>query len=79
MTQFAKLNPTFSNELSKQFPKLSASELHFCALVKLNLSFKEIGLILQITHQSVFTKKYRIKKKMELEDDDAFYKTIQSI
>ncbi len=79
MEKFDAVNPNFIGSLSKAFPQLSQSELQFCALVKLNLSYKEIGNILQITHQSVFTKKYRLKKKIQRDDDADFLKLIHSI
>lgn len=77
--KFNAINPHFISKLAAGFPQLNQSELQFCALVRLNLSYKEIGSILQITHQSVFTKKYRVKKKMALEADADFVQFIASL
>ncbi|MFM7155893.1 MAG: tetratricopeptide repeat protein, partial [Bacteroidota bacterium] len=41
LLRFKKLNPDFMDKLQARFPELSQSELEFCALVKLNLSFKD--------------------------------------
>jgi tetratricopeptide (TPR) repeat protein len=79
MEKFNAVNPYFIHKLSAQFPQLNQSELQFCALVRVNLSYKEIANILQITHQSVFTKKYRVKKKMALEGDGDFLNVIRSL
>lgn len=78
MDKFNLINPTFISSLSKLFPELNHSELIFCALVKLNLSFKEIANLLHIAHRSVHIKKYRISKKMALQEED-FYKVILAI
>jgi len=48
-------------------------------LLKLNLSNKEIASLLQISHESVITKKYRIKKKMEINNDAEFEKLLLEI
>jgi len=48
-------------------------------LFKLNLSNKEIASLLQISHESAITKKYRIKKKMEISDDTEFEKVLMSL
>lgn len=79
MEKFEAVNPFFIQRLTKQYPQLNQSELQFCALLKLNLSYKEIANVLQITHQSVFTKKYRVKKKMNLTEDADFLSTIHAI
>lgn len=79
MTKFNALNPNFINTLSQKYPSLNSSELNYCALLRLNLSLKEIANVLQIKHDSVFTKNYRIKKKMNLTDDADFIKVIQTL
>ena len=76
--KFNVVNPHFIQKLSAAFPQLNQGELQFCALIKVNLSYKEIANILQITHQSVFTKKYRVKKKMAVDADTDFLNMIRS-
>lgn len=60
------IDAEFINHLSEQYPFLTQGDLEFCSLVKMNLSSKEIASILQINVESVFTKKYRLQKKLEL-------------
>ena len=57
--------------LQQNHPQLSPGELRFCCLLKANLSTKEIANILSITPRSVDLKKYRLKKKFELGEDDS--------
>lgn len=75
-TRFKHVHPEFSNSLHNKFSKLTKNDIEFCSLLKLNLSNKEIASLLQISHESVITKKYRIKKKMEIQDDDQFERLI---
>ncbi|SNS78221.1 regulatory protein, luxR family [Belliella buryatensis] len=65
--KFKLLHPQFMDQLTKEFPTLTRSELELCSLIKMNLTTKEIASILRITSDSVFTKKYRILKKLNLE------------
>ena len=78
-TRFNNLHPEFGTSLTTKFSKLTKNDIEFCSLLKLNLSNKEIASLLQISHESAITKKYRIKKKMEINDDDAFEKLLMEI
>lgn len=78
-TRFNTLHPEFGNHLTSKFPKLTKNDIEFCSLLKLNLSNKEIASLLQISHESAITKKYRIKKKMEINDDAEFEKLLMEI
>ncbi len=64
LDKFKSIDPNFINALSKKFPELTKSELEFCALLKLGLHNKEIAQILQISHDSVIKKKYRLTQKL---------------
>ncbi|MDV6167540.1 tetratricopeptide repeat protein [Flavobacterium sp. DG1-102-2] len=78
-TRFNALHPEFGTVLNSKFPKLTKNDIEFCSLLKLNLSNKEIASLLQISHESAITKKYRIKKKMEINDDAEFEKLLMEI
>ncbi|MCO6147825.1 tetratricopeptide repeat protein [Flavobacterium sp. NRK1] len=77
--RFNTLHPEFGNVLTSRFPKLTKNDVEFCSLLKLNLSNKEIASLLQISHESAITKKYRIKKKMGINDDAEFEKLLMQI
>lgn len=77
--RFRRLNPDFMEALSAKYPQLTKGELEFCSMARMNLSFKEIAHLQNISHQSVHMKKYRITKKMNLEADDDFYTLIRSL
>jgi tetratricopeptide (TPR) repeat protein len=75
-TRFNSLHPDFEKKLTNRFGKLTKNDVEFCSLLKLNLTNKEIASLLQISHESAITKKYRIKKKMEIADDEEFDKLL---
>ncbi|MFL9843229.1 tetratricopeptide repeat protein [Flavobacterium rhizosphaerae] len=77
--RFNSLHPDFATELNTRFTKLTKNDIEFCSLLKLNLSNKEIAALLQISHESVITKKYRIKKKMEIQNDEDFDQLLLSL
>lgn len=77
--RFKNANPDFESKLTEQFPVLTRNDIQFCSLLKLNLSYKEIASLLQISYESAVTKKYRIKKKIGINDDDDFEKLLLSI
>ncbi|KGO91130.1 tetratricopeptide repeat protein [Flavobacterium subsaxonicum] len=78
-TRFNNLNPEFASSLVNKYPKLTKNDVEFCSLIKLKLTNKEIASLLQISHESVITKKYRIRKKMELQDDADFEKLLSDL
>src|SRR5690606_2565502 len=78
-TRFNKVHPNFNHSLAEKFDNLTKNDLEFCSLLKLNLTNKEIASLLQISHESVITKKYRIKKKMNIQEDVDFEKVIMEI
>jgi tetratricopeptide (TPR) repeat protein len=69
----------FEEKLSLKFPQLSKKELFFCSLLKLNLPYKDLAVILQVSPESVRKKKYRIKKKMEIESEHDLEHLINSL
>ncbi|MEC5164611.1 tetratricopeptide (TPR) repeat protein/DNA-binding CsgD family transcriptional regulator [Flavobacterium sp. PL11] len=70
--QFQTINPTFVSVLQNNYPILTKGEFEFCYLLKLNLTNKEIAHLLQISPESVITKKYRIVKKLQLDKEVDF-------
>jgi len=74
--RFKNANPDFENKLTTAYPILTKNDIQFCSLLKLNLSYKEIASLLQISYESAVTKKYRIKKKLGLIDDADFDKLL---
>lgn len=77
--RFKNANPDFENKLMMRFPVMTKNDIQFCSLLRLNLTYKEIASLLQISYESAVTKKYRIKKKIGIADDEEFEKLLISI
>lgn len=74
MILFQNVFPGFMEKLQKIHPQIVQTELEFCAMMKLNLSTKEIARILNIEPKSVQAKKYRIRKKLNIQKNVDIYK-----
>ena len=59
-------NENFHQMLSDKFPKLTKSEREICALMRIDLSLKEITIIRNISISSIKSFRYRIRKKMNV-------------
>ncbi|MGQ1891943.1 hypothetical protein ACT29H_16000 [Thermophagus sp. OGC60D27] len=78
-SNFEKIYPNFSQSLKKICPEISSNEIKLCALIRLNLSSKEIGQLLNITQGSVNKARYRLRKKLGLTSDDDLFTTLLNI
>ena len=69
LTKFNEFDTEFSKNLLNIAPKLVASEIEFCALLKLNFDTKEIARYTKSSIRAVEGKKYRIRKKLGIPSD----------
>jgi DNA-binding CsgD family transcriptional regulator len=67
---FESINKNFYSRLKHAYPDISPNDLKICALIKLNLSIKEMAAILNISADSVKTARYRLRKKLQLNSED---------
>lgn len=68
-TNFERVHHEFFNELKAEYPDLTVKELRLCALIKMNLSNKEIAPILNISIRGVETARYRLRKRLSIHDN----------
>ena len=64
--RFIDVNKEFYDKIFEKFPKLSQGDQKICALIKLNMSSKDMSRLLGISVESVHTSRHRIRKKMKL-------------
>ncbi|MEO9964345.1 MAG: tetratricopeptide repeat protein [Reichenbachiella sp.] len=76
---FSNSHSEFYERLSSLNDKLSNHEKRVCALIKLNLSNREIATILNIENRSAIMIKYRIKKKIGLEEHNDLNRYVQEL
>ena len=78
-THFEAVNKNFYEKVKQNFPDISPNELKICALIKMNLSSKEMANILNISPDSVKTARYRLRKKLNLSTEDNLTEFIMSL
>lgn len=76
---FEQIHSGFFDKILSIYPSLTAYELRLCALLRLNLSSKEIAKILNISASSVNTGRYRMRKKMNLTETDDLVRYLMTI
>ena len=65
---FEKVHHNFFEELKEIYPGITQRDLRLCAFVKMNLTNKEIAPLLNISVRGVETARYRIRKKLNVDD-----------
>ncbi|EAY26546.1 tetratricopeptide repeat protein [Microscilla marina] len=63
---FEEVHQDFFVKLQRQHPGLTPAETRLCALLKLNLSSKDISTIMGISTDSLRIARYRLRKKLQL-------------
>ncbi len=76
---FDAVHTGYVDRLSKLHPSLTEIELRHCIFIKLRMQTKEIANILHIDPRSVQASRYRLKKKMDLEENTDLKKYLQKI
>ncbi len=65
--------------LKQKYPDLTQNDLRLLALIRINLSSKEISSMLGITPESVKTARYRLRKKMNMEARENIFDLLMAI
>ncbi|MES2410788.1 MAG: hypothetical protein V4535_05020 [Bacteroidota bacterium] len=76
---FESINKNFYTRLKQKYPEISSNDLKICALIKLNLSIKEMASILNISPDSVKTARHRLRKKLQLNTEENLTDFILSV
>ncbi len=76
---FESVNKNFYTRLKQKYPDISSNDLKICALIKLNLSIKEMASILNISPDSVKTARHRLRKKLQLTTEENLTDFILSV
>ncbi len=76
---FNNADKDFLKKVRTLHPDLTSQDLRLCAYLRLNLSSKEIAPLMNISVRSVEVKRYRLRKKMDLERETNLTDHILSI
>ena len=63
---FLQFFPDFKDKLINVNPAMKSSDIEFCAMIMLHLDTKKIAQIKGVSIKSVESKKYRIRKKLQI-------------
>ena len=77
--RFLDLYPEFEKNILELNPKISISEIQFCALLKLNFSSKDIANYTFTSIRTVQNKKYRIRNKLNIPKEVDTYVFINNL
>ncbi len=67
--EFQLIHHDFLNRISQRCPRLTPAELKVCAMLKINLSNKEIAGLLSVSLRNVESHRYSIRKKLGLSSE----------
>ncbi|AFU70567.1 TPR domain protein [Psychroflexus torquis ATCC 700755] len=76
---FEDVNQGFLDRLRAQHPNLTSSDIRFTTFLYMNLTYKEIASLLNITPQSCRKRKERISKKMNIASNLSIHMYLSSI
>ena len=76
---FNNTDKGFLDRLKVLHPDLTPNDLRFCVYLRMNLSSKEIAPLLNISVKSVETKRYRLRKRMNLPHEESLVNYIMDI
>jgi DNA-binding CsgD family transcriptional regulator len=78
-TYFDEVHEEFFKRLSEKFPMLTPREQKLCAYIKMNISSKEMAVLMNISLRGVEISRYRLRKKLGIERDTQLSAFIASI
>lgn len=76
---FEQVHKDFASNVKKSYPEVTKNELRFMALLKMNMSSKEIATILNISSDGIKKARQRLRKKMGLSPNDSLENTVLAI
>lgn len=78
-TNLNQIHNEFITKLSKKYPHLTSKDIKLCVYLKMNLSSKEIAPLMNISFRGVELHRYRLRKKLNLSQDDNLSNFLLSI
>lgn len=76
---FEQVHKGFNSKAKKQFPNVTKNDLRLMALLKMNLTSKEIANVLNISSGGIKKARQRLRKKMKIDSNESLEAVIISI
>lgn len=67
---FNQIHQDFLKRLRQDYPELTHRDIKLCAYLRMNLTSKEIASLLNLSLRGVETSRYRLRKKLNLEQEE---------
>ncbi|MBF7093303.1 tetratricopeptide repeat protein [Flavobacterium sp. ALJ2] len=77
--KFKEMHPDYIEKIINITPTIVSSELRFCALLKLGFSTQEIAVYTKSTIRAVQSKRYRLRKKLDVPPEVDLYDWLTNI
>ena len=74
-----QIHNEFIINISKKYPNLTSKDINLCIYLKMNLASKEIAPMMNISFRGVEIQRYRLRKKLNLVQDENLSKFLLSI
>ncbi|MFT2008328.1 triple tyrosine motif-containing protein [Pontibacter sp. 13R65] len=68
-SSFNETHENYFKKLKSRYPELTPNDLKFCAYLRMNMSSKEIASLLNITVRGVEIRRYRLRKRLNMEHE----------
>lgn len=78
-TNLNQIHNKFIINLSNKYPNLTSKDINLCIYLKMNLSSKEIAPMMNISFRGVELHRYRLRKKLGLNQDENLPKFLLSL
>jgi ligand-binding sensor domain-containing protein/DNA-binding CsgD family transcriptional regulator len=78
-TNLNQIHNEFIISLSKKYPSLTPKDIKLCVYLKMNLTSKEIAPMMNISYRGVELHRYRLRKKLQLSQEENLSKFLLSI
>ena len=79
ISDYDKVHPGYLARLKRKFPILTPADIRIMILLRLDLKIKEIALILAITTDAARLSRRRLKKKLQIKDDQVLQQILIEI
>ncbi|MEM8845597.1 MAG: tetratricopeptide repeat protein [Bacteroidota bacterium] len=76
---FEEVHKDFNSSVKSKYPQVTSNELRLMALLKMNLSSKEIANILNISPEGIKKARYRLRKKLNITTEDSLQDIVLSL
>lgn len=78
-TNLNQIHNEFIINLTKKYPNLTPKDIKLCVYLKMNLSSKEIAPMMNISFRGVELHRYRLRKKLNLSQDENLSKFLLTV